>query len=208
MQASATATDVLGDRRVRLEGDEENMRLRQRLTQMTESPHQPQEHRAMLDQISRELPNTIQVRECGRDPQSFTCGMHAFGFEDNPEYAAVARRNVFAGLDFFGWLIASGHLFEIGDHAASRNDLVMYFNGDRPVHIGRVMSGGRVISKWGLGLLWKHGLDEVPDCYGDEVRFFRHVQPDIALEHFLSLKKEGCLITLDLAKWTRSAAGG
>src|SRR5260370_31730283 len=70
------------------------MRLRQKLTQMTESPHQPQEHPAMLDQISKELPNTIRVRECGRDPRRFTCGMHAFGFEGNPEYEAVALRGV------------------------------------------------------------------------------------------------------------------
>jgi hypothetical protein len=52
--------------------------------------------------------------------------MHAFGFEGNPEYEAVALRGAFAGLDFLGWIIASGHLIGIGDNAASRNDLVMY----------------------------------------------------------------------------------
>jgi hypothetical protein len=30
--------------------------------------------------------------------------MHAFGFEGNPEYEAVALRGVFAGLDFLGWI--------------------------------------------------------------------------------------------------------
>jgi hypothetical protein len=30
----------------------------------------------------------------------------------NPEYEAVARTGVFAGTEFFGWLIASGHLVE------------------------------------------------------------------------------------------------
>jgi hypothetical protein len=112
--------------------------------------------------------------------------MHAFGLEGNPEYEAVARTGVFAGTEFFGWLIASGHLVEIGDDATSRNDLVMYFNSGRPIHVGRVISAGRIISKWGLGLLWEHALNEVPEQYGEEVRFFRSIEPDIALKHLLS----------------------
>jgi len=75
--------------------------------------------------------------------------MHAFGFEGNPEYAAVAPRGVFAGLDFLGWIIASGHLIGIGDNAASRNDLVMYVDGTRPVHVGRVTADGRVEADFG-----------------------------------------------------------
>jgi hypothetical protein len=171
---------------VRLKRNEQSMRLRQKLTQMTEGPHQPQEHSAMLEQISRKLPNTIELRECDRDPKSFTCGMHAFGLEGNPEYEAAALTGIFAGTEFFGWLIASGHLVEIDDDAASTDDLVMYFKNGRPTHVGRVISAERAISKWGLGLLWEHVLDEVPEQYGGEVRFFRSIEPDIALEHFLN----------------------
>src|SRR5260370_19843431 len=137
---------------MRLKGDEENIQLRERLAQRTESGRQPQEHPVMLDQISRELPNTIRVRECGRDPASFRCGMHVFGFKGNKEYAAVAMGGVYAGSEFFGWLIASGHLVEISDSAAVKNDLVMYFGGAHPAHVGRVISDGRVLSKWGVGL--------------------------------------------------------
>jgi hypothetical protein len=175
---------------MRLQSHKEITRLRQRLCEMTESGCQPHEHPTMLMQISRELPNTIRVRESDRAPQSFTCGMHTFGFESCPEYAEVAAQGVFAGLQFFTWLTATGRLVEVDDHQPSENDLVMYFDGGKAVHVGRVVSSGRVISKWGVGLMYEHGLSEVPKNYGDEVRFFRSIEPDVALEHFLDFAEE------------------
>jgi hypothetical protein len=176
-----------------LRSDEEITRLRQRLREMTESGCQPHEHPAMLTRISRELPNTILVLETARGPASFTCGMHAFGFEGRPEYKGVAGHGlglVFAGAEFLDWFAASGRLVEIGDHEAYENDVVMYFDGGHARHVGRVLSSGRVVSKWGLGLLYEHGLSEVPTHYGDQVRFFRSIEPDVALKHFLDFAKE------------------
>ena len=177
---------------MRLQSDEKIMRLRQRLYEMTEGGHQPNEHIAILAEISSELPNTIRVIETKRDPESFTCGMYAFGlFEDVPKYKAVAEHRlpgIHAGLKFLDWLAAS-RLVEIVK--PSENDLVMYFDdGGSAHHVGRVGLTGRVISKWGCGLLYDHGLSEVPKSYGDEVRLFRSIDPDMALEHFLDYAKE------------------
>jgi hypothetical protein len=118
---------------------------------------------------------------------------HARGFEDSPEYKAVAGHGlglVFAGPEFFDWFAASGRLVEVGNHEASENDVVMYFDRGHARHVGRVGSSGRIISKWGLGLLYEHGLSEVPAKYGDEARFFRSIEPDEALKHFLDFAAE------------------
>jgi hypothetical protein len=177
---------------MRLQSDEKIMRLRRRLYEMTEGGHQPNEHIAILAEISSELPNTIRVIETKRDLKRFTCGMHAFGlFEDVAKYKAVAEHglpDIYAGLKFVDWLAAS-RLVEIGK--PSENDLVIYFDdGGCAHHVGFVGSTGRVISKWGRGLLYEHGFSEVPESYGNEVRFFRSIGPDMALEHFLDYAKE------------------
>lgn len=40
-------------------------------------------------------------------------------------------------------------------------------------------------SKWGTGHIWQHGVYEVPDCYGDTVRFFRPFSREMALQALL-----------------------
>lgn len=53
----------------------------------------------------------------------------------------------------------------------STSDLVVYRNHAEITHAG-VVSGSRVISKWGTGHLWLHGLLEVPASYGDGTSFY------------------------------------
>lgn len=48
--------------------------------------------------------------------------------------------------------------------------IVVYFLENTPKHYGRI-EGDTVLSKWGSGYAWKHGLFEVPLSYGDNVRF-------------------------------------
>jgi hypothetical protein len=175
-----------------LRSDEEITRLRQRLRENRERVPTARASRHADADIQR-VANTIRVLETARDPASFTCGMRAFGFEDRSEYKRVAGHGlglVFAGAEFLDWFAASGRLVEIGDHEASENGVVMYFDGGYARHVGRVVSSGRVVSKWGLGLLYEHGLSEVPTDYGDQVRFFRSIEPDVALKHFLDFAKE------------------
>lgn len=54
--------------------------------------------------------------------------------------------------------------------------IVMYFDGDYPVHWGVVVGGnGKIFinSKWGDGDVYCHPLEIVPSFYGDYVGFFR-----------------------------------
>lgn len=153
---------------------------------MTEGGHEPHQHRVELQAISREVPNTITMLESSLAENRFTCGMHALSFEDSEEYAEIAGYGpglVYAGPDFFEWLVANHHLEEVT--SPQDGDLAMYFCEGRWMHIGCLSGDSRIISKWGLGLLYDHELAEVPEQYGEEVRFFRHPGPEASLDLFV-----------------------
>ena len=66
------------------------------------------------------------------------------------------------------------------------DNLLIYFEGAVFRHVGRILEGGRVLSKWGTGCLWEHQVWEVPRSYGDEVRYF--VGPDEQQSYDLFVK--------------------
>jgi len=164
--------------------------LRQRLRMMTESGRAPNEHHDDLKAITQEISNTIRILDHKLAEDRYTCGMHALGLEKSEDYAAIAGHGlglVYAGRDFFEWIIAKQQLNEVT--GASDGDLVMYFSQGRWTHIGRLMGPERAVSKWGVGLLYEHDLPEVPEQYGDEVRFFCHPGPDASLDLFVLYAK-------------------
>jgi hypothetical protein len=100
-----------------------------------------------------------------------TCVPYALALTDDPTYEGVrhAHRSIFAGADFMAWMIER-HLDEL--HMPQPGCLVCYFSGDRWKHVGLMLPGQRVRSKWGVMPRYEHGIDEVPDTYGDDVRFY------------------------------------
>ena len=115
--------------------------------------------------------------------------MHALGFERSEEYADIVGHGlglVYAGPGFFEWVIANNRLNEVPQDEAVDGDLAMYFNHRRWTDVGRLTGRERAISKWGLGLLYEHGLSETPELYGDEVRFFPNPGPDASIDIFVS----------------------
>lgn len=104
-------------------------RLRRLLRDMTEGGTHPSKHSAALARFGEQAAHTIEPLDAGRDVASFTCGMHAFGLETSREYAAIAGYGlgrIFAGHDFFRWLIESGRLVEITDRKPPRDSIIMY----------------------------------------------------------------------------------
>ena len=162
-----------------------NVDLRRRLEEMTESGSEPSEHGAMLAAISVEIPNTILPLESGHSEKGYTCGMYVFDFSKDQNYINIALQGVYAGRAFFEWLLSNHLLQEVDEADASAGDLIMYFNDSQWKHVGFWQLNGRVESKWGLGLLYNHETWEVPKHYGDEVRFFRSISPENAIEHFV-----------------------
>jgi hypothetical protein len=129
----------------------------------------------------------------------FTCFMHAFDLIRSAPIIKIAQtfRDTYPGGDFVSYLVAHC-LSEVSQEAARDGDLVVYSNGGRIVHAGK-LNAGRVVSKWGTGYLWEHAIAEIPGSYGEEVRFYRAVSQAVAEEAFVaySRKREGTR-TIDL----------
>jgi len=161
--------------------------LRRRLQEMTEV-EDVERHPALLGDVTRDCPNTIVVLESSYPLRRYTCAMHIFDFAEKPEYVAIAERGfnrVFAGGTFVHWLLDRGLLEEMAEADAREGDLVIYFNDEgRFKHAGLKLGKDRVVSKWGTGRLYEHGLFEVPESYGTTVRFFRRLTFEVAYKHF------------------------
>ena len=101
--------------------------------------------------------------------------------------AAVGRDVFFAGTEFARFLIDTGALVEVSEDEALPDDVVIYLDDlCVPKHAGKIGSEHRRIkSKWGGGLFLEHGLWEVPESYGNTVKFFRVILTDKAEQAFL-----------------------
>jgi hypothetical protein len=171
--------------------------LRQKLQAMTQVDDVSQ-HPALLDAVSRECPNTIKLLVSSHPVELYTCLVHALGFVNRPEYTAIAARGfnkVFAGRAFVQWLLDRSLLAEVAQVDARERDLVLYFNDvGQFQHAGLVAGDHRVVSKWGTGLLFEHGLFEVPESYGTSVRFFKNLPYDDACDHFMTFARENGML--------------
>lgn len=52
----------------------------------------------------------------------------------------------------------------------ANDEVVVYFKDGVPTHFGK-LKNDLVISKWGIGLIWKHKLFEMPLSYGDTAKY-------------------------------------
>jgi len=165
--------------------------LRDRLQAMTE--HDVAQHRALLEALSIDCPNSIVLLESPYPIDRYTCVMHVFEFTEKPEYIAIAQcglGNVFAGAEFAQWLIDHDLLHEIPRVDAVAGDLVFYSNNGQLKHVAILAENERVVSKWGTGYLFEHGLFEVPSSYGTDLRFFKSIAYHEAYEHFTRFAEE------------------
>lgn len=65
-----------------------NKVLREKLQEMTEV-EDVAKHPALLDEVSRNCPNTIVLFDSPYPLKGYTCVMHVFDFTEKPEYAAI-----------------------------------------------------------------------------------------------------------------------
>ncbi len=103
----------------------------------------------------------------------YTAGAFAFYLIDDPTFLQVVSvpfRRIFAGPEFVEYLMRCGRLTARDEQAVQAGDLVIYLADGEVRHVGRALQRGRVVSKWGSGLLCEHGVWEVPASYGNTVR--------------------------------------
>jgi hypothetical protein len=132
------------------------------------------EHACTVEGLKAIYSHTIAPLEDPPDqPNGYNCYMYALGLHRLPDDLVDLALNADLSPDsaFVVHLLVSGAL-----EPDDEGDLVIYFGPPMPKHAG-LRHGRAVISKWGTGRLWSHGLDEVPLAYGFRVQFFKRL-PD------------------------------
>jgi len=154
----------------------------------------PERNIEFVRAISTEYGCDIASLPSAHDLARYTCLMHALDFVEKPEYLSVAilmSPNIHAGKKFAEWLLARGALEEIRAVSIPVGTLVMYFDeGGAFTHIGVIVEGNRVQSKWGTLGLYEHNLFDIPSNYGDSVRYFGPLPYEVAIELFFDYAKE------------------
>jgi hypothetical protein len=142
-----------------------------------------------IEALREEFPHSII--QTGIDAGEFNCFAFALGLHRSATYYCIAlmsEPNIFANSDFVSFLIRRGVLAENMASSGS-SKLLVYFEASRPTHAG-IISNGRVVSKWGNGLVLEHDPVEVPSVYGDQMESFPLPGPKVAEEAFLDFCRE------------------
>jgi hypothetical protein len=127
-----------------------------------------EDHPAHIEALRAEHDHSIAVIESKHSIDRYTCGVHAFHLVEDPTYVEVAGFGLgltFAGPEFITFLL-SKQLLTPRQSSALTGDLILYFDTGAFRHVGRMKSETRVLSKWGTGWLYEHGVQEVPQNYG------------------------------------------
>jgi len=149
----------------------------------------------LIEELGREYPHSVSlVQEAiSGEPETgnFTCFQYAFGLVDLPDpVRRITSRHshVFVGSRFAEWL-AEGTLETTELNFAHEGDLVLYFQDGEAKHAAK-LCGDLCISKWGLGHRWRHGLLEVPENFGSQLRFFRAISGTDAAAAFVAYARQ------------------
>ena len=145
-----------------------------------------------IDGLAATCPHNIERRE--DEYPDYRCFVHAFDLTSSDLYRSVAyadcvakKNKFFAGRRFTAFLISESKLVEVTRDQVAIGDVAIYFDDqDAPTHAGKICSNElRIRSKWGGGLLLDHDIWEVPQSYGQTVRFFKGVSPSQAERAFV-----------------------
>ena len=133
--------------------------------------------RQMTDLAITHPHNVSLIGENVPGTRPFNCYQYSFNIADVSVRDGIS--DIFPGRDFAQFLVEN-HLQEIGSEDAEDGDHIFY-SSLQIQHAGRVQVGA-IESKWGTGHVWRHGVYEVPDNYGDTVRFYRHFPRESVLQ--------------------------
>ncbi len=152
--------------------------LRQRLQNII-SEEQGKLHEAKVVQLAFQCHGAFiePLHFLSQKLQAFNCFMYVLNLVDRVEPNVFAQDDKktgwFINSSFFTKLCDAGIVSETSIDQLEPNDLVVYYNGQQKVHVGRYVAPNLVESKWGLGPLFRHGLWDVPKSYGDALKYFK-----------------------------------
>jgi hypothetical protein len=166
--------------------------LREALRHLTQN-YSGRNVRGQVDEVahlrkrfSHSIRPVVLVEDAHPGPGQFNCFMHALDMAPPP--GAVAKLmerfdHVYPGSEFVRLLVERRFLKATSE--AREGDLLVYFSEKMPKHAGRIR-GELVVSKWGLGHVWSHGVFELPSSYGNDVRTFKAVDGRLAAKWFVA----------------------
>jgi len=149
-------------------------------------------HPQALAELASEIPHSI-VAALHLAPQlpieRYNCFEFALGLAGRNEVRLISHfiPSTCCNGIFVEYLAAS-LLTTTVSRGADRN-LVLYRDNQQFTHAGLV-SGNRILSKWGTGQLWLHGPLEVPASYGQITAYYRATNPDEVLAKFLEFSRQ------------------
>ena len=147
-------------------------------------------HPRLVADLAAEIPHSIELAP--RAPclpiDCYNCFEFALGLAGRREVRLISEclPSTFCDGSFVQGLVDS-ILSPVA--SPSTGDLVLYRNHQHITHAGLV-EASRVISKWGKGHIWLHGLLEVPAQYGDVTSFHEAPGPSEMLHKFIEWARE------------------
>ena len=94
-------------------------------------------------------------------------------------------------LDDF-WMALPEILRKMPQSELSGGHVVLYFDDGKMKHVGRVVQGTRIVSKWGKNPVYDHDLCQVPASYGDEYEFFKQPSVRHITTEFIEFVRHHC----------------
>ena len=145
--------------------------LRELLETMTGRDFPVDGRPAYLEEIALIVPHGIRpLTSPGDEPLGdFNCVMYALDIVGCFTEPCSPLGRFYADTAFLSTLIQNRDLVPAEE---SEGVLAIWSGNGTVKHVGIVLSRGKVVSKWGIGHLYEHGLLEVPQSYGDEIDFF------------------------------------
>lgn len=133
----------------------------------------PRKHPENIASLFKDYPYSIMLQSNPNYIDS-TTDCFLFVFQGKiPDKLVEKIRNFYEDtstrVDYFHQLLDDGFI-ELHTSRKANDEVVVYFNDGVPAHFGK-LENDLVISKWGIGLIWKHKLFEVPLSYGDTVKY-------------------------------------
>ena len=152
--------------------------LRQRLQNIL-TEEKGKLHETKIVQLASRLPRALieAMPQLSQKDRAFNCFMHVLNLVDRVEPNVFRQENnklrFFIDSSFFRKLYDNSILSETNIDQLVPNDLVVYYNGQQKMHVGRWIAPNLVESKWGTGPLFRHGLWGVPKSYGETLKYFK-----------------------------------
>jgi len=144
-------------------------------------------HRERVEELCSEYGHSIRYIDDGETASS-DCMQYAL---DIPNTLVAIAATFLCIVDGFSMTLPQV-LGEMPRREVHKRHVVLYLEHGRTTHLGRVVQGTRIVSKWGNNPIYQHDLCEVPASYGDEFELFEQPsERDISI-NFIEFVRHHC----------------